>query len=624
MKIKNFNKTASTITIIITIVFTTALITSSGPVKSLPANSMWIEPSVLEFETTTTPVGYRFSITIYTNLSVPSYAWQIYLTYNKNHLNATGCWYTAGSKSQWAGTNPTTPLKPSYGSHNETLNYVLFGESLQGEVETPPGTYTLAIVQFEITASPPLGQILQSQIRLDIKTATRKSRILDPDLKEIPLSFGGATYTYTSPEVPPPPVGAKIFIDPPEIIDPTLLPPAAFTVNVSIDDVLNLYGYEFNLSFDKNVLTCLYLIINDVQGETNYIPEIQINNPKGFLWVKVTYYPPAKPITTTTPLALATITFRVKSIGASILDLHDTALTDNQGSPIEHEAKDGFIMTLIRDIAVTNVTLSRSWAYAGWPINVSITVKNLGYITENFTVTAYYDNNLIGTKDVFNLPSGEEETVIITWDTTGLSQGIYTISAKLPILPYETNTANNNYVNGKVTIFTEIKDIAIINVTTPRNWAYHGSVINISVTVKNLGVEAATFNVTAYYNETAINTITVTTLPPSSEAILTFSWNTSVTTPCNVFNIWAEASQIPYEYDITNNRYVDGTVKIRLVGDVDGDGIVDVKDLAMVSKAYGSTPDMPRWNEYADINQDELIDLTDVALIAKNFGTSCQ
>jgi hypothetical protein len=107
---------------------TLTLKTQTEKANCLPANSMWTEPQTLSFNTTTTPIGYKFNITIYANLSVASYAWQIYLTYNKNHLQATGCWYSKGSKSEWAGTRPTSPQTPSYGSHNATHNYVLFAE----------------------------------------------------------------------------------------------------------------------------------------------------------------------------------------------------------------------------------------------------------------------------------------------------------------------------------------------------------------------------------------------------------------------------------------------------------------------------------------------------------------
>jgi len=478
-----------------------------------PANSMWTQPENLTFTTTTTPIGYKFNLTIYATLDVPSYAWQFYLTYNNAHLNATGCWYSAGAKSEWAGTRSTSPQTPSYGTHNETHNYILFAESLQGLVETPPGTYSLAIVEFEVISVPPEGETYQSQIRLDIPGAFN-TYVLDAELEEItPLTFQGTTYTYSSPAAPPPSPTTKLYVDPPEIIDPTLLPPATFTVNVTVDDVQNLYGYEYNMSFNSQILTCLLVTIHDAQGETNYIPELQIDNPRGFIWVRATYYPPANPITTTNPVALTTIKFRVKSMGSSVLDLHETNLTDNAGNPIPHEVKDGVVMTLVRDIAITNVTLSSEWAYAGWPINISVTAKNLGLITESFNVSAYYDTNLIGAVEIIGLNPSEEKTVTLTWSTSGVAQGTYTISAKAPILPYETNT--------------------------------------------------------------------------------------------------------------TNNLLQDGTAKIRIMGDINGDGSVDIKDVGAVSKAFGATPNQPNWNQAADLNRDGKIDIMDVAIVSKRFGSTC-
>jgi hypothetical protein len=183
-------KKVGKIQLIAIIALATSILTFShqtSPARCLPANSMWIEPTTIELNATT-PVGYRFNVTIYANLSVASYAWQFFLTYNKEHLNATGCWYSAGEKSQWAGTRPTSPQTPRNGSHNATHNYVLFGESLSGVVETPPGSYSLAIVEFEVIS---VEQV--SQIRLDVK-GVFDSYILDPDLNEIqPLNFGGTT-----------------------------------------------------------------------------------------------------------------------------------------------------------------------------------------------------------------------------------------------------------------------------------------------------------------------------------------------------------------------------------------------------------------------------------------------
>lgn len=57
-----------------------------------------------------------------------------------------------------------------------------------------------------------------------------------------------------------------------------------------------------------------------------------------------------------------------------------------------------------------------------------------------------------------------------------------------------------------------------------------------------------------------------------------------------------------------------------LVGDINGDGCVDIQDLAVVGSQFGSTsPNPPE----ADINGDGVVDIVDVVLVANNFNV-CQ
>ena len=57
-----------------------------------------------------------------------------------------------------------------------------------------------------------------------------------------------------------------------------------------------------------------------------------------------------------------------------------------------------------------------------------------------------------------------------------------------------------------------------------------------------------------------------------------------------------------------------------LWGDVNYDGIVDIRDIAIVARAYGSYPGSPSWNADADINGDGRVDTRDISITAKNFG----
>jgi len=418
---------------------------------------------------------------------------------------------------------------------------------------------------------------------------------------------------------------ALLYIEPPETIDPDLLPGVLFTIDVMVDDVDNMYGYEFKLGYNTHMLTCIGIWIHPVFNETHFTTQMQIDDPAGLIWVKVDYYSPAVPITTYTPVSLVTLTFMVDNIGSSVLDLYDTNLTDPDGIPIPHEAIDGYVQTEVHDVAITNVVCSHTWAYAGWIVNVTVTAKNLGNVSETFDVTAYYGNNTIGTITVTDLPPNGEIELLFEWNTTGVEEGIYVLSAEASQVPHETNfnITNNFYEDGTIEIRRLVRDVAIVDVYPDVNAAYPGWTVNITVIARNEGNVTETFNVTAYYDNNTIGMQTVVDLPPDQEIVLTFLWNTSGLEPCNNYTISAEASQVPYEVDIADNFLANGYVKIKIWGDVNNDGKVDITDIAIIALAFGSYPGHERWNPDADLNRDDKVDILDIALAAANYGQSC-
>ena len=59
---------------------------------------------------------------------------------------------------------------------------------------------------------------------------------------------------------------------------------------------------------------------------------------------------------------------------------------------------------------------------------------------------------------------------------------------------------------------------------------------------------------------------------------------------------------------------------IRVLGDLNSDGIVDIFDVVTLAKAFDSAPGDSNWNQAADLNNDDIVDIFDVVLLAKNFG----
>jgi len=75
---------------------------------------------------------------------------------------------------------------------------------------------------------------------------------------------------------------------------------------------------------------------------------------------------------------------------------------------------------------------------------------------------------------------------------------------------------------------------------------------------------------------------------------------------------------------LENNVYFDGWVKIKMIGDVDGNGVIDILDLILVSTAYGSREGDPNWNPDADVTSPwGVIDILDLVTISSKYGTSC-
>ena len=263
-----------------------------------------------------------------------------------------------------------------------------------------------------------------------------------------------ATVTIT---VNPPQVYAcRLYVDPPEIIDPNLMPPATINVNITIDDVESMHGYEFKLGYDSDVLICIGVVVHSVLDEPHYIPNVNIDNVAGIIMVNVTYYPPAVPITTDSPGALATITFRIKAMGSSILDLYDTNIVDQTGQPITHEVEDGFVMTLVRDVAIVDVITSRNEVFQGWIVNITVVAKNEGNLTETFDVNLYYGSDLLATYTVTDLDPNNETTFTFSWDTKDVPPCHNdTISAEAPPIPFEVDTGDNVFEDGYVKIKLE-------------------------------------------------------------------------------------------------------------------------------------------------------------------------
>jgi parallel beta-helix repeat protein len=156
-------------------------------------------------------------------------------------------------------------------------------------------------------------------------------------------------------------------------------------------------------------------------------------------------------------------------------------------------------------------------------------------------------------------------------------------------------------------------------ITANCTWVYEGQIAYINVTVVNFGDSPENIFVTLYSSITADKSISAYPVLVNNQQSYTllFRWDTSGV-PCLNYTLTAIATVT------TGSSTLSGaSMDVRLVGDVNGDGRVDMKDIAIVARSFGSTPGSPNWNPAADLNGDGKVNMKDIAIVARSFGQGC-
>ncbi|MEM3577474.1 MAG: cohesin domain-containing protein [Candidatus Bathyarchaeia archaeon] len=262
---------------------------------------------------------------------------------------------------------------------------------------------------------------------------------------------------------------ATLFIDPPLLSFDTLVLGKRFSVNITVLNVTDLKSYELKLSYNSMML--------DVVGVA-FLPEVNlpvgnlaVNDTEGVIWMSTTYE--GNPITTSGPIALATITFKMMNHGTCPLHLYETKMWNSTSGEIPHFTQDGTILILRHDVAITDLTLSTTETYVERIVEINVTAKNLGDVTENFTVKLYHNTTLLGSFDINNLGSGVSIVITFEWNTSDAAAGHnYEIKAEATTVSGEADTSNNLLVDGiiKVKIIGDINNDDYVDINDLNAW----------------------------------------------------------------------------------------------------------------------------------------------------------
>lgn len=192
--------------------------------------------------------------------------------------------------------------------------------------------------------------------------------------------------------VPPPPPPADIFVNPPSIMNSSLIPSSDFDVSVDIERIENLYSYEFWLGFNATLLQ-----FNSATGNPTF-PSPTVTQLTGQVQIASSLVSPATPISGN--LSLVTISFHVLAEGETVLDLHDVTLLNDAAEAIEFTTPgDGYFnnMLFFKIAATVDIqpdvlnTRSRSkWiaAYVELPSSYDVNDIDASTIKLNETVPA--------------------------------------------------------------------------------------------------------------------------------------------------------------------------------------------------------------------------------------------
>lgn len=396
----------------------------------------------------------------------------------------------------------------------------------------------------------------------------------------------------------------------------------SFSINVTISDVLDLYGWEFRLSWNPALIDAFNAAEGPFlkrSGETFF--SYNINATAGRMVVDCTLLGMISGASGSG--TLSTITFNVKGTGECPLDLYNIILLDSLEQLISCQAIDGYgLFSAGHDVAVIDVQASPVTVLPGSIVKANVTIQNQGGYPEGFNVIAYANSTIIDTQYIC-LNSGSSTTVPFNWDTTGFGKGEYTILALANSVPGETDVTDNSKIaDGIFTVLYLGHDIAVVDVRPAKITVGEGYCMNIGIAVKNYGVFTETIDTTTYVNTTAIQTQTVT-LTSGTSFQFSFTWNTTSFIKGN-YTVKAYAWPVTGETNTADNTRVGGWVFESIAGDINCDRKVDLKDVFAVGKAYGSVPGNTKWVPECDLNSDLIVDLKDYFATCKNYGKTWQ
>lgn len=308
--------------------------------------------------------------------------------------------------------------------------------------------------------------------------------------------------------------------------------------------------------------------------------------------------------------------------------------------------------TLVNDSFTVTVRIANYTYVAGWQVKIVFSHEQLYTTAGNVTLAqdfifpplaypvippiigvynATHDFILMSTTTygAIEYSGGDAGLVKVKFYIKAVPTAARTMESQIWLEPVDTWTIDESIDENAEILYSgfyRIKDvpshdIGIVSITVSATTVSQGDLLIVNVTVFNEGLFAETVQLSAYANYTRIDSATFV-LAAKNLATIVLTWNTT-TASIGKYVIGAYAPPVEGETHTEDNGLADGWVTVipTYSGDINHDGKVDGRDIAIISRAFNTRPGDLLWDSRADLNGDLKVDGKDLAIVAKNFGT---
>jgi hypothetical protein len=162
----------------------------------------------------------------------------------------------------------------------------------------------------------------------------------------------------------------------------------------------------------------------------------------------------------------------------------------------------------------------------------------------------------------------------------------------------------------------------IIAATTPKEIYHPGELVAILGTVwSSAGTAVVNASVGVQIEDPHNNTVFLDITLSQQDGSFNSSFRLDANSLLGLYQAYISVSAMGYTSARNETQFT-----VSMVGDLTGplpfvpDGKVDIRDIAVVAKCFGSAPGFPGWNPNCDVNDDGKVDIRDISIVAKHFG----